>query len=71
MRTLSKKKKTKRRRPYIPLPDKRNLERGGQWLRGMIEVSEALDAGNKRAMDEVINEMQTPLLGRREREPGE
>ncbi len=54
----------------FPKPDYRNTERGSKALRAMIEASEKLDAGDKRAMDEAVDKMRGPLF-RWEREPGE
>ena len=51
-------------RVYIPLPDHRNVARGTEWLRKMIEASE-----QKENMDKVVDEM-VPVV-KRDREPGE
>jgi hypothetical protein len=55
----------------VDLPDYRNTTRGERWLRAMIEASEAADAGRRDAFVRIREEIEGPLLGRPEREPGE
>lgn len=60
-------------RGYVPpfdLPDYRNIERGREYLRRMIEASEAMDSGEKSSMNDVIDDL-APAEIIREREPGE
>ncbi len=40
-------KKTIKRRSFIPGPDRRNVQRGTEWLRKMIEASEKGDSQEK------------------------
>ena len=47
--------KRSKRRVFIPGPDRRNVNRGVEWLRKMIEASE-----QKENMEKVIEEMVTP-----------
>jgi hypothetical protein len=45
-------KKHKPKRVFIPGPDRRNVARGKEWLRKMIQASE-----EKKSMDKVVAEM--------------
>jgi len=46
-------KKHRKKRVFIPGPDRRNVERGKQWLKQMI------DGIGKRKPEEIISDMTT------------
>jgi len=47
-------KKHRKKRVFIPGPDRRNVERGKQWLKQMI------DGIGKRKPEEIISDMSPP-----------
>lgn len=58
------------------IPDYRNVSRGIAWMRLIVEASEAMDQGNKDAMDRALESIETNRERarqerRRERDPGE
>ena len=50
-------------------PDFRNITRGEQWIKSMVEASERMDKGEKDAMKKAL-ELMLPSV-KRERTPGE
>ena len=58
------------------LPDFRNLSRGMELMRAIIEASERMDGGDKQAMDRALETITLQRMKAREvrivtREPGE
>lgn len=58
------------------LPDFRNLPRGVDWMRQIIEASERMDRGDKQAMDLTLEKISMQRVKARddriyERDPGE
>ena len=50
-------------------PDFRNITRGEQWIKSMVEASEQMDRGKKDAMEKAVENMRGPVP--KERIPGE
>ena len=53
----------------IMKPDFRNITRGEQWIKSMVEASEQMDRGKKDAMEKAVENMRAPIP--KERIPGE